>query len=187
MGYAELEKSIREEYAQRIRLVNESAKKKEDAILEAIREDARAESERILSDYGRRANLISRQIIGKANMEAMRLLDDEKARILDDTFQKLLERLNTLSDGQKSKLMAHLASDEAIIEGDKTVRVRAQDAQFLPPNLKSTVKTEDIGEFGLIISSADGLISVDNRISQAASRIWDELLPDVTGIMFDDG
>ena len=184
MGYSELESKIRADFKRDLDEVTKASDEEVRRINEETRKAAEDASAKILARGGNTAALRYRQIVGAARLESMRALNAEKNRLLDGVFAGAGEAFMALPSARKAKLLRKLAEDAASAGVAGRARVDKSCRRLFKGVKGMKVVEGNLGGFGVILESADGLMTVDNRLDTIISRAKMKLKPQVNRILF---
>jgi len=184
MGYVELEARIRADHMKAVGELKVKAEEEAAKIMAEAKAAAYAASERVRLGGERRAALIYRQVVGQARLEAMRAMGSEKNRLVEKVFAEAARRVMSLPHDKKAGLVRRLAEDARLIGGRKKVRVNRGFGGVLVGLPDSEVVEEDFDCLGVIISSEDGAVTIDNRLSSVLGQSKPRLTPEVNVILF---
>ncbi|MBU0762087.1 MAG: hypothetical protein KKD39_03615, partial [Candidatus Altiarchaeota archaeon] len=160
------------------------------AKLNAIGDDARAEGEKLAQDIlaqGQRKALIHKQkMLGEEANKRMTELTAQKAKAVGEAISEAKAKIISLPDEAKSKMLSQLASDAQAIASEKKIKVDPKYAKLFKGVEGSEVVVEDIGDFGVVIESKDGLMKIDNRLSAVLESKAQSIKPKINKILFEE-
>ena len=177
MGLMELEAKLRSDAERELAEIKRNADSEVASVLAGINAAAERESARIVAEGERKAFLASSKILSDAKSLAMRNESLEKNKILDAVIIKAREKILALPDGKKAELLYKLSSNPVFEGREYRVLVDKKYSKLLKSKGKMKVMHSDLGDFGVILESADGLVRVDNRISVVLERLKPKLKP----------
>jgi V/A-type H+-transporting ATPase subunit E len=194
-----------------LRKIKADAQAEADAILSA----AHAERERVLQEAGRRAQAAAQRIeatgrtradeakrkdLATANVEVRRIVLEAKRQVLNEVFERALDRLGDLPDGEYRELLAGLAAQGALSGSEQIVvsqrdRERLGDgfpamvnqllqARGLPGNLSYSQRTRAL-RGGLVLSAGD--IEMNMSFERTLASLRESLEPEVATTLFSEG
>ena len=184
MGYLELEAAIRADFGKEMAKLSQDCAAEVARIGEESRQAGMQAADRIVGQAGRKAVLTRRQIAGMASHEAMLRVNTEKNRLIEAVFADARAAILSASDKEKSDFLHTLARDGDTLPGKKRILIDRNHFKLLH-GLKGieTVESE-IGDFGIVIESHDGLMRIDNRMDSLLENARAGLRPQVNRILF---
>ncbi len=188
MGYQELADSIRA----RGRADEERIRREAQTTLADWRKEreeaAAAECDTIERDAAQRARLQKQKLVTQASLAAKRRVNQTKQELLDETFQKAKDAVESLPDADKARLFQRLVS-EGYAAGGRTLTVDPAHRKLLDekalkkahPDL--TVETKPIG-FGLLFADDQGVATIDYRLPALIEAASQAVRADVAKTLF---
>ncbi len=181
--------------------ISEDAGKKAEAIISA----ANAEADKISDEYRKKAEAVAADIIakgekvakenearaeGSAELELKKKVLGKKQALITEAFEKAVDKLASLSDGERADVLAKLAllaanggKGEIILSkgeksaiGDMVIKKTAENK-----NITLSADTREIG-FGFILR--DGAYEVDCTFGSLVMQLRDSLSREVADILF---
>jgi vacuolar-type H+-ATPase subunit E/Vma4 len=184
MGFAELEAKIKADSAREIAVVNAKADAEIKEVLAAINSFADKEVEKILSEGGRRASLSASKAVTDAKVNALRAESREKNILIDRVFESAREKILSLPDKEKAELLVRLSTNPVFDGRDYEVLVDKKYFDLVKGKKKPAFEKADLGDFGVVLKSKDGLVKVDNTMGAVISRAKSRLTPVVAKTLF---
>jgi vacuolar-type H+-ATPase subunit E/Vma4 len=184
MGYRELESNIRADFKRDLDAVVRSSEEEVRRINEETRKMAEDASAKVLAHGENTAALRHRKIVGAGRLESMRAFNAEKNRLVDGIFTSAREAFMALPNERKAKLLKKLAEDAALTGMVNRVKVDKSYRRLLKGAKGMKVVEGNLGDFGVILESADGLMTVDNRLNTIINQAKTKLKPQVNRILF---
>lgn len=178
MGLVEIEKKIRKEGQNRIDEINEENKRDIDRIRSGFTDDAEKEYDKILRDGEKEVDQIRMGIITGARVKAQERIREEKIELMKKVFDTARERILSMDDAQKAKILKKLSEDKQKVN-DPILWVDRAYGNLID------AKTKDINDFGVIIEGGDGSMRIDNTLDSLMVRSQDVLKPEIAKILFE--
>ncbi len=125
------------------------------------------------------------QELSSAELEAKKVVLNQRKEYLERTFRESLHDLSTMSPKEKSGLYKKI-----IAGGKKTIHhpkvfCPKGEADLLAGLRGCESLTEIDMESGLILESEDGLVRLDYRFKTILESIWEKELKNVSNILFE--
>ena len=184
MGLEDLKKKIASDAEAQVRAVNDEA----DARVSEIEGEVKAKTvekvAELLHASERKAEAQAKKIVSAAKVEASSHISSEKNRLLEEVFSEAEKQVLALSDKEKKKLMQELVSDATHLGGTVTAYVDPKYTTLVPKTTGVTVKEKKLGDFGVLLSSKDGALEVDNTLSSVLSRAKDKIKSEAAKALF---
>jgi vacuolar-type H+-ATPase subunit E/Vma4 len=184
MGYGELEKRMREAAKKEAEEHAAKAGAEAQAIDSQARTDAEEAKARIKMRMERETALRRRQTTGAATLEAMKATGRRRSELVEAAFAEARAAVLALPQERKEALMARLLRDADLVPGEKLVKVDPLYRSLLPRDTPHEIAEERLGDFGLIIESADGLVRIDNRLGTIIENAKSRMKPQVSKTLF---
>ncbi|MFH1014274.1 MAG: V-type ATP synthase subunit E [Thermoplasmatota archaeon] len=176
---------IKEDAQKAVQDIIDEATKQSKQMIKQAQGEAKRQAETILQQGTSEKATIQRIKISQAQQEAKRQLMQAKEHIIEECFQKAVERLKNLDDKSYSKMIESLikkGSDQMsgsfIIYTSKPLDALVAKKQNIP--VKGTLTTYG----GIILHSEDGRIIVDNTFEGILQRKKDILRVQVGRLLF---
>ena len=194
-----------------LRKIKADAQAEADAILSA----AHAERARVLQEAGNRAQAAARRVeatgsaradeakrkeLATANVEVCRMVLQAKQQVLNEVFERAVDGLGDLPDGEYRELLAGLAAQGALSgseqivvsqrdrgrlgEGFPVIVNRLLQARGLPGNLSYSERTRPF-RGGLVLSAGD--IEMNMSFERTLASLRESLEPGVAAMLFSEG
>lgn len=174
-----IEKKIRESGEAEIEKIQKDAEENIAHIKSEIQEESKRAYEYRKQERKKELDLIPRRIISDASMEKKRAIDAKKTELVENVFEEAKARILKLSKKDKMKLLNNLIENASRQIPDPVVYV---DKKY--SDLVEGAETESIGDFGVIVRSADGTVSVDNTLDSIIGRLKTSVKPEIVKIIF---
>lgn len=177
MGLEQILKKIKSESEaekEKIRNEIESERKK---ILNDASEKAKIIASRILEKGRAEINLEKSKIIANAKISAKDKIDKVKAMWVENAFEEAKREILSLPDNKKSEILKKLCDIEDKENFDVYV-----DEKY--KNLINNAKVENIGDFGVILRSKDGIIKINNSLNEKIRSLKQNMSSKVAEILF---
>ncbi len=176
---------IKEDAKEAVQDIIDEAKKQSQKMIKQAQSEAKSKAEIILQQGTSEKATIQRIKISQAQQEAKIQLMQAKERIIEECFQKAVERLKSLDDKTYSKMIESLIKKGAdqitgsyIIYTSKPLDALVAKKQNV--SVKGTLTTYG----GIILHSEDGRIIVDNTFEGILKRKKDILRVQVGRLLF---
>jgi len=196
-GAEKLIERILDEARQQAQANMEKAKKEAEAILQAAKERAE-EREKIAIEKARiNADEKKRRMIASAELDAKKERLKAKQEIIEDAFNRAIEKLNSLPEEQYFDILANMMAGiirgencEIILSGRDKERLNAALLDNIKNRLKEKGYTGNINisnetrdiKGGFILKMGD--IEINNSFDTILRMKRDELEPEVVKILF---
>ncbi len=184
MGYDELSARIRQDYDSEIAAIRLEQAQKVKEIEGATLSDAEKRQSDIIADAQRKALIKRQRMVGEERSKNLMEISQEKVKAADEVLSEAKKRILDLPDDVKSRLLKALANDAMAVPGRKKLKVDQKYAKLIRSFEGVDVVSEDLGEFGIIMESEDGLMRVDNRLSSVLESKKQALKPRINEILF---
>lgn len=168
---------------QSVREADEEAKKLHDGVQCELLDY----EERLKANADRMIEAAERREIAAAEFEGKRLLLDKRREIIIDVVKSAEKHLQTMSDAERSKLLAKLLKQAQSEIAVKRIMVSAKDIALVQ---KMNVASMSIGAVksdlkgGLIAENEDGTIRVDYSFDSMLSNIAQHYLRELNEVLF---
>lgn len=127
---------------------------------------------------------LRQQELSSAELEAKRVVLNQKKEVLDDTFQQTLKELNALPADEKARLYNKIVSKgSAAIPHPKVYCPKGEGRLLAGAIGVRTIQETDM-EPGLVLESEDGSISLDYRFKTILEGVWEKELKNVSHTLF---
>jgi len=184
MGLEDINAKIRRQGRKQVEEVRAAAREKINAITREVDGHTRQKLQKMAVDYAKKSSSMRGSILSNARMQASHRIAMEKSRLIGGVFSAARERILEMPASEKKKIMSSMLADLPLIHGKPVVLVEKQYSGMLPKSRAFDVKTEDIGDFGLILTSSDGSVKIDKRISSMLAALSDQMAPELCRILF---
>jgi len=184
MGLGELKNRIASDAESEISEINSEADGRISVLTESVRKSSLEKADKILKDAEAKADLAFKKIVSKARVEASSQVSCLKNQLIEDVFSEVSAKIESLSDKQKRQVLSNLVSGASRVGDDVVVYVDPKYKKLIPTSKQYTVVGKNLGVFGVVLSSADGLITVDNTLPAVIARTRDQLKPCVSEILY---
>ncbi|MCX6695193.1 MAG: hypothetical protein NTU61_02715 [Candidatus Altiarchaeota archaeon] len=183
MGLMELEAKIRADGEREIQDLMDKAESQITAIRDEINRSAAKEAAKIVAQGQSTALISANKVLNEAKGSAVRRESAEKNAVIDRVFEKAKESVLSFPDSRKSELLTRLSHDPVFDGGEFQVLVDGKYRKLLKGAGGKVVESE-LGDFGVVIESMDGLIRVDNRLESVLSRMKPRMKPSIVKMIF---
>ncbi|MFH0860139.1 MAG: V-type ATP synthase subunit E [Candidatus Altiarchaeota archaeon] len=190
MGYEELSESIRRQGEREAADIREKARLEAAGILRNWEEAADATYDRILEKAGQESDIILKQTVSKAKVDAKGVEANRKAEIMESVFEEAGKRILASDRQTQSKVLNRLAEGGRKVGDDVTVYVDKKYSKLIDrKKLEAWFKNAKIVErqigFGVIVENSDKTVRVDNTLEPVFESLKKDLRPQVNKILFD--
>ena len=179
MALEDIEKEIRKEGEQKIDEINRET----NDIIKSIRDETenriKKRVEKIKRDGEKEADLTYRRIIADANIRAKEMLENEKNELVERVFEEARKRILNASDKEKANILKKLIDNGKSSIKNPKILVDRKYSSLVKGGISS-----DIGDFGVILQSEDGVVTVDNTLNSVIERLKVKLKPKIASILF---
>jgi vacuolar-type H+-ATPase subunit E/Vma4 len=182
MALDELKNKIKKESEAEIARLRSESKQKIKEIESRIESEAKAEEDKITANAEKNSRMLEKQITGKAELELSRRVSTEKNRLLEEFFNSLCDRIMSLPDDGKRKLMSRLLKDAELLGPDAVIHVNGKYRGLVDSKLEVT--ESGVSGFGVVIESKDGSARIDNTLHNFISQLKPALKPKAGSILF---
>jgi vacuolar-type H+-ATPase subunit E/Vma4 len=182
IGLKELETKIRNDSSEEISKIAAETKKEIDIIDDDIGAKAEREVEKVRKDGEGEVLRVKKRIIADANTQVKELLSSEKNRILEDVFDEAAKEVLALPNEEKKKILAGLAKEGRQVIKDPKLLV---DGKY--KGMLEGAEVADIGDFGVVITSKDGSLRIDNTLGSRMKQLRATLKPKLAALLFAEG
>jgi vacuolar-type H+-ATPase subunit E/Vma4 len=174
-----IEKKIKENAEKEIEAINKETDRKITEIDREISLDAEKAFVEARKGRAMEVQLAPRRVLSDAQLERKKRVNAKKTELVDAVFEEAKTRIMKMSKKDRAKIMKTLADN-----GSKNIKdsVFYVDKQYL--DLLEGAKTEDIGDFGVIVKSKDGSTSVDNTLGSIMASFKTNHKPEIVKILF---
>ena len=167
-------KRIREEAEREAEQIIAEAKREAEEILRKAREEAEKEVERI-----------RKQEISSVNLEMKKEELNKKREIVEKVYNKLVEKVQSLSDAEREELLKKLLSKYE--GGDYVVYSNKRDE----PIVKKLTKMQYAGNIecigGIVLESKDGDFRINLTFDNFIEEVYREKMKDIYEKLFGGG
>ncbi|HHQ45200.1 MAG TPA: hypothetical protein ENN13_03580 [Candidatus Altiarchaeales archaeon] len=184
MGLQELESRLRQDAQREKDRIRSEAQETASREREKYAKEVDAAYEKELARGLRLAELSGKKIVAEASVHAAAALSNARHEVMEDVFKKSKERVITLPDSEKKKLLEKWMKSRDNISGKVRVRVDPEYQNLLKKEKDVEILAEKNMGFGLVIESSDGKIRVDCRIDSVISGLKETLKPEVSQIIW---
>jgi len=127
---------------------------------------------------------LRQQELSSAELEAKRVVLNQKKEVLDDTFQQTLRELNNLPPEERARLYNKIVSRAQAAIAHPKVYCPKGDGRLLAGVIGVRTIQETDMEPGLVLESEDGTISLDYRFKTVLAGVWEKELKNVSHTLF---
>ncbi|MFZ2454860.1 MAG: V-type ATP synthase subunit E [Candidatus Altiarchaeia archaeon] len=174
-----IEKKIRDMGDKEIEEIEKDADSKVAQIKGEIKEEAEKAHNQVIEERKSELELIPRRILSDARMERKNEIDSRKAAMVEKAFEEAKTAVLAMNKKDKAKILKSLAENGSKQITDPVIYVDRQYEDLLPG-----AQVEDIKDFGVIVRSNDGTVSVDNTLNSMIKRFDLSLKPAIVKILF---
>ncbi|OQX21064.1 MAG: hypothetical protein BWK75_03995 [Candidatus Altiarchaeales archaeon A3] len=160
--------------------IENSSAKKVNLIMQHFERLADDNAEKIRKQGEDEISLIKRQIISNAEIGAKDKIDKEKFIWVENAFEEARQTILNLNAQEKKDILERMCDIP-----DKENFVFCVDKKYI--NLLGNVdnvKEDNINDFGVIIKSKDGRVTIDNTITNRLNILKQNRRYDVAKILF---
>jgi vacuolar-type H+-ATPase subunit E/Vma4 len=182
IGLNELETKIRNDSDEEIKKIAAETKKEIDIIESDIVAKADNEVEKVKKEGESEVARVKKRILADANTQVKEQISVEKNRLLEEVFDEAAKAIMALSDDEKKKILAGLAKDGSQVVKDPKFIV---DAKY--KGLLAGSEAADLGDFGVVITSKDGTLKIDNTLGSRMRQLKATLKPKIAALLFAEG
>ncbi len=180
MALEEIKKRILEKGDEEIRKIDAEARKEENNIENSIKADEEKVYKDVVDKRRQELELIPKRIISNARMEKKFRVESKKAEIVHNVFREAKKKILEMDDKEKGRILKNLAEDAKENVRDPVVYVDRRYSNLI------NAKARNIGDFGVIVESKDGLMRVDNTLNSVILRMGPDLKASVMRVLFED-
>jgi len=171
MGLIELEAKLRSDAEKELQEIKAGIDSQVASILAEIKSSAEIDGRRIIEGGERKARLMASKILSDAKAKCARAESRGKNLAVEEVFAEASRRVLAMPDARKAGFLLKLFLSP-VFEGLKfQAKVDKKYFPLVKGAGKKHVVEAELGDFGVMLESADGLIRVDNRISSMMERI----------------
>lgn len=191
MGFDELAEKIKGAGDKEIADINKGAEKEVEAILKSYEDAAKQVCDTIIRRGEIDCDLLHRQMISKAKVEAKGLEAEKKSDILDDVFIQAKKAIQKTPKNIQSKIIMKLVKDGVKVGDEVTLQLDAKNITLVNKKelgglfKKAKVEKADIG-FGVVIESVDKKVRVDNTLDNVLEGLKRDLRSKVNKVLFEN-
>ncbi|HEX54848.1 MAG: hypothetical protein DRO90_00865 [Candidatus Altiarchaeales archaeon] len=179
MAIKDIEKNIREDAKKRIDEINREMNETIKIIREEIENEIEKRVGEIRRDGEREAELTYKRIVTSANMKSKEIIEREKNELVEKVFKEARNRILNASDKEKTRILKILIEKGKEVIEDPIILV---DKRY--GSLVGKCKKADINDFGVILKSKDGYVTVDNTLNTIIKYSKVKLKPKIASILF---
>ncbi|MDI6730126.1 MAG: V-type ATP synthase subunit E [Candidatus Altarchaeum sp.] len=180
-GVGKIIEEINKETAQKVNGIDATYSNKANFITKHFEQLAEENAKNIRKQGDDEILVIKRQMISNAEIEAKGKIDKEKFNWIENVFEETRQVILNLSAQEKKKILEKMCD-----VSDKENFMFYVDKKYanLVKNIKN-VKEADINDFGVIIKSRDGKITMDNTLTNRLNILKQHKRYDVAKILFE--
>jgi len=179
MAIKDIEKNIKGDAKKRIDEINREMNETIKMIREEIENEIEKNVEKIRRDGEREAELTYKRIVTSANMKSKEIIEREKNELVEKVFEEVRNRILNASDKEKRRILKILIEKGKEVIEDPIILV---DKRY--SSLVGKCKKADINDFGVILKSKDGYVTVDNTLNTIIKYSKVKLKPKIASILF---
>jgi vacuolar-type H+-ATPase subunit E/Vma4 len=184
MGLGEIEAGIRELGRRQVDEITRHAREEKAKIRQEFESRTERRCAEVTSESSQRKASVRRSILSAARLEASSMIALEKEKTVEEVFKAARERVLGLPAGRKKKLLMAMLEDRTLIDGKTVVLAGVECARLLQKNDGLAVRVQDIGDFGVIITSEDGRIAIDKRLDTALAGLKEDITSELHKMLF---
>ena len=176
---------IKKDAEKEIQQIQKEAEKQCASIINHAKNEARVESEKIVSSGKQQAVNIQQILISQANQDMKREMMNAREHVIEECFTKAHHELSILKEEDYKKTVTKLIEDGRQKLGGKCSLIVSRDIdRKIAENMGLPVigTTEVAG--GVIIKSGDGKITLDNTFDGILKRKKEEIRRKVGTLLF---
>lgn len=183
MGLEEIEASIRGQGRKQIADLKDKASEEMKQIKRQFDGETDKECKKTSLEFEKKSESLRKGILNEARTRASNLIAVEKSRLVEQVLREAEEKVRKMPEEAKRKMLSKML--EGLDIGEKcTLLVESQCAALIPKSAKFEVKRQELGDFGFVLSSRDGLITVDRRLDSLMQEISEKNRHEVSEILF---
>ncbi|RLI94233.1 MAG: hypothetical protein DRO90_02375 [Candidatus Altiarchaeales archaeon] len=179
MAIEDIEKAIKEDTRKKIDEINREMNETIKIIHEEIENEIKKNVEKIKRDGEREAELTYKRIVADANIKSREMIEKEKNELVEKVFEEARNRILNASDREKTRILKILIEKGKEAIEDPVILV---DKKY--SSLVKGCKKVNINDFGVILKSRDGFVTVDNTLNSIIERSKIKLKYKVASILF---
>ena len=126
-----------------------------------------------------------RQELSSAELEAKKIVLNQRKDILNRTFEETLEEFSAMPSAEKSALYKKILAQGKKIIPMPRVFCPVGEADLLAGLRGAESLTETDMESGLILENKDGTVHLDLRFRTLLETIWERELRDISTVLFE--
>ncbi len=179
-GVGKIMEEINKETAQKVSEIEATSSNKVNFIMKHFEQLAEENAEKIRKERDDEILVLKRQMISNAEIEAKGKIDKEKFNWIENVFEETRQVILNLSAQEKKEILEKMCDVP-----DKENFVFYVDKKYatLVGNVEN-VKEADINDFGVIIKSKDGKITIDNTLTNCLNILKQHKRYEVAKILF---
>ncbi|MBN2251214.1 MAG: V-type ATP synthase subunit E [Candidatus Altiarchaeota archaeon] len=173
-----IEKKIRETGKKEIEAIEKDAGTRITHIKKEISEEAGKAYTEALEKRKSELELVPRRILSEARMKKKKEIDAKKTGMVAKVFEESRARILKMSRKEKADILKNLAANGSKDISDPVIYVDKEYSDLID------AKTENLGDFGVVVRSKDGSSSVDNTLNSVMGRLQLDLKPAIVKTLF---
>jgi V/A-type H+-transporting ATPase subunit E len=185
MSAEKIIEQVKKDSQQKINQIIKDAESKIKIIIATEKKEANRQAEKIQADGVIQSENIGKILISKANQDAKKRIMNVREKIIDECFVKAHHKLSTLSEQKYKNIVTKLMQDGyKKIDQDCTVIISREIDKKIAKDLglKVTGSVECSG--GIMLTSVDGRITLDNTFDGILKREKDKIRIKVGRLLF---
>ncbi|MDD5112090.1 MAG: V-type ATP synthase subunit E [Candidatus Altiarchaeota archaeon] len=184
MAFEEIAAGVRAEGRAEIEEIRLNAKQEMRRLREESESETRSRLEALAAERKQNEAAVKRSVISAARRDASNRTAQAKADAVSRAFKAAGDAVLALPDAAKKKMLSAMIDRIPETKGPARVLIDSHYKQLIPAKSGATVKTQELGDFGVIIESEDGRIRVDMRLQTLLSELYETIAPEVADILF---
>lgn len=179
MGLDKIERKIREAGEKEISRIREESELEVQRIKSETDNESSKAYTGVKQASRRERDLLYRRIMADARMKERKIIEERKSEVLDAAFEDAKAGILDLSEKEQARILRKLADAGKKEINDSVVYVDRKYAKLI-----DGAKTKDLGDFGVVVESKDGLIRIDNTLNSIMLRLKQRIKPNVAKVLF---
>jgi vacuolar-type H+-ATPase subunit E/Vma4 len=178
-------KQIKKDSQKEINQIQKESEKEANRIITKAKKEAEKEAEKILENGKQQSQNIKQILISQSNQDTKREIMKAREQIIDECFIKAHHELSILSESKYRKIVSKLIDDGCKKLEEKCTIIASRDIDKTIAKEKGLEVTDTIESTGgIILSSSDGQIIIDNTFDGFLKRERDKIRIKVGKLLF---
>ena len=185
MSAEKIIEQIKKDSQKEIKKIKTESEKKKKEIIDQAKKEGKLEAEKIREEGKKEAENTKKILISQANQKASRKKMQAREEIIEKCFREAEKKLLNIKGTEYQRIVENLIKKSMEkISGEKIVYMsRKEDKKIAEKlDLKVAGKIEAVG--GIVLSSSDGKITIDNTFEGIIKREKSEIRNRVGKILF---